>query len=347
MDVESGEVLYGKNVDQRLPIASLTKIMTALVASESGKLDEIVTVHPDAVKVEPTAIWLTPGEKITLRDLVYGLMLRSGNDAALAIAYHLAGNVAAFCDIMNSRAQELGAVNTSFRNPHGLPDKNHFSSAYDLGLITRAALLNPFVKQVVASERYESTWDGHSQVRIWHNKNRLLQLMPEADGVKTGWTVAAGHCLASSATRAGWQLLSIVLNSPDHYGENRALLEWGLANFRQVQLVSPGLFQGYVKVKNGKPATVGAVTTARLNWVVARGEELSSKLVVELPEELELPVYQGQTIGEMVVQIDGRDAARIPLIADNSSIDKSWWRRLWQSGLNYVRFVHQPLRLII
>lgn len=347
MDVNSGEVLYGKNIHQRLAIASLTKTMTALLAAESGKLDDIITVHPDATKVEPSAIWLMPGEKMSLRHLVYGLMLRSGNDAAVAIAYYLAGSVDGFCEMMNAKAAELGAHNSNFRNPHGLPNQNHFSTAYDLALITRAALLNPFVHQVVATERYESPWDGHNYPRVWHNKNRLLQLMPSADGVKTGWTNAAGHCLSSSATKGGWQLLSIVLDSPDHYGENRALLEWGFKNFHRVDLVTSGVFQGYVSVKDGKPSSVGAVTAGELKWVAKKGEEIDARFELYIPSELRLPIAKDQFIGQLAISIGDREVARIPLVADQASNDKSWLRKLLRGGMNYVRFVHGSLQTLV
>lgn len=347
MDVNSGEVLYGKNINQRLPIASLTKTMTALIAAESGKLDDIVTVHPDATKVEPSAIWLSPEEKIPLRDLVYGLMLRSGNDAALAIAYYLGGSVEGFSELMNAKAVLLGAYNTNFRNPHGLPNQNHFSTAYDLALITRAALLNPFVHEVVATERYESPWEGRNQLRVWHNKNRLLQLMPAADGVKTGWTKAAGHCLSSSATKAGWQLLSIVLDSPDHYGENRALLEWGFKNFHCVDIVTPGIFQGYVTVKDGRPTSVGAVTAGELKWVAKNGEELDPRFELSMPSELSLPVSKDQIIGQLTVSIGDQEVAIIPLVADQPATDKSWLRKLLRGGVNYIRFVNGSPQTLI
>ncbi|KAF0195530.1 MAG: D-alanyl-D-alanine carboxypeptidase (penicillin-binding protein 5/6) [Bacillota bacterium] len=347
MDVNSGEVLYGKNIHQRLPIASLTKIMTALLAAESGKLDDIVTVHPGATKVEPSAIWFVPGEKISLSDLVYGLMLRSGNDAALAIAYYLAESVDSFSEMMNAKAVELGAHNTKFRNPHGLSNQNHFSTAYDLALITRAALLNPFVHQVVAVKRYESPWEGHNQPRVWHNKNRLLQLMSAADGVKTGWTQAAGHCLASSATKGGWQLLGIVLDSPDHYGENRALLEWGFKNFHRVDLVTSGVFQGYVPVKDGKPSSVGAVTAGELKWVAKNDENLDVGFELFMPLELGLPVSKGQFVGQLTVRIGGKEVARIPLMTDQASTDKSWLRKLLRGGINYIRFVHGSLQTLV
>lgn len=347
MDVISGVVLYGKNINERLPMASLTKIMTALLAAESGRLDETVTVASEATQVEPSAIWLVPGEKILLRDLVYGLMLRSGNDAALAIAYFLSGSVSAFCAEMNNRAEELGATNTNFMNPHGLSHRDHYTTAHDLALVTRAALTNEFVKGVVATKRFESPWEGHDYPRVWHNKNRLLQLMPQADGVKTGWTQAAGHCLASSATKNGWQLLSIVLDSPSHYEENRALLTWGFYSHRQVDVLTLGAFQGYVSVQRAKPEAVGAVTSQGLKWIAKSGEEPDFEYRVVLPTELELPVYKGMVLGVTYVSLAGKEIARIPLVADQGARDSSWIDRLLRNARNYVEFVHKPLTILV
>jgi len=171
--------------------------------------------------------------------------------------------------------------------------------------------------------------------------------MPGADGVKTGWTQAAGHCLASSATVNGWQLLSIVLDSPDHYGENRSLLEWGFKNYHRVDVVTSGVFQGYVSVKDGKPSSVGAVTAGELKWVAKNGEDLNAHLELLIPTELTLPISAGQLIGQLAVSIDSREVARIPLLADQAATERSWLRRLLRGGLDYVRFVHKPLQKLV
>jgi len=344
MDVGSGEVLQSRNMHERQPIASLTKIMTAILAAESGKLDAVVVVPPCAVLVSPRNIWLSPGENITLRNLVYGLLLRSGNDAAVAIAYYLAGGVPAFAAKMNERAKELGAVNSNFVNPHGLPHDDHFSTAYDVGLITRALLGNAFLRQVVSTARYRVPWAGRTYDRIWHNTNRLLQLMPGADGVKTGWTRAAGRCLAASATRQGWQLLAIVLNSPDRYGETRALLEWGFANYQRVVVVERGLYLGSVRVIRGDPPSVGAVAARELAWVAPQGRSLAVATSVLLPDYVRPPVLPGSVIGTLCVSIEKREVARVPLLADQGAVHTSWWWRLRHLAQQYVRFLDYPLR---
>ena len=343
MDVASGEIMHSRNIHAKLPPASLTKIMTALLAAESGKLDAVVTVSPRAVEVEPRNIWLSPGENITLQHLIYGLLLRSGNDAALAIAYFLAGGVEAFAAMMNERAKELGAVNTHFTNPHGLPDVTHFSTAHDLALMARALLHVSFLRRVVATTRYRAPWENRPYQRIWHNTNRLLQLMPGADGIKTGWTRAAGRCLASSATRQGWQLLAIVLDSSDHYGESRALLEWGFTYYRRVVIIERGLYMGAVRVRGGEPAALGAVTAEELSWVAPRGHSLQVSTAVHLPHDLRPPIAAGSVIGELSVAVGTREVGSVPLIADQAAYPTSWLRRKLHRANLYLRFLHRAL----
>ena len=342
MDVNTGEVLFAKDVERRLPIASLTKVMTALLAVESDRLSEVVVVPAQATLVEPSNIWLVEGERILLQDLVYGLMLRSGNDAALAIALYLHGSVEAFSTAMNSRARELGATSTNFVNPHGLPHPDHYSTAYDFALITRAALRHPVLKQIVGTERHSTAASEDRTQRTWHNKNRLLQLLPGADGVKTGWTRAAGHCLASSVTWVGWTLLTIVLDSPDHYGESRALLEWGLRNYMPVPLIVPGLFQGSVAVNRGNPASIGMVTTEYLTGITPRGQDYPVSIRVEAPLIVEPPVNRGDQVGTLI--IEARDFfVTSPLVADRDAVERSWLKRLLRLARDYVDFVFTPL----
>ncbi|MBS3939094.1 MAG: D-alanyl-D-alanine carboxypeptidase [Peptococcaceae bacterium] len=343
MDVESGRVLYGNNIHQRRPMASLTKKMTALLAAESGRLDEIITIRPEWIAVEASNIWLIPGEMITLRSLVYGLMLRSGNDAAQTIAYFLAGSLPDFSVQMNNRAQNLGAMNTNFVNPHGLHHPDHFSSAYDLALIARAVLKDPFLRVVVRTERFAVRQDAIEAPRIWHNKNRLLQIKAGADGIKTGWTRAAGHCLASSATYSGWQLLCIVLNSPDHYGETLALLQWGFANFRPHLMVQRGLFKGYVAVVGGQPAYIGVVAAHDYWWVQAKSEESAPLMTVELPTSVRPPLFALQKIGELLIEFNGEIVGRVPLLSDQASRERSWLRFLARHIVSYAKFVLWPL----
>lgn len=203
IEKNTGRVLYRRNEETALPMASTTKVMTALLALEEGQLDDVVTVSRNAFGVPGTSIYLSEGEKLTLRDLLYGLMLASGNDAAVAIAEHIGGSVDAFCRRMTERAAELGCQNTVFLSPNGLPTLGHHTTAYDLALIAREAMDHPEFREIVSTRRASIPWEGRTYSRILNNKNRLLTDYDGATGIKTGYTKAAGRCLVFGAKRDG------------------------------------------------------------------------------------------------------------------------------------------------
>ncbi|KUK81254.1 MAG: D-alanyl-D-alanine carboxypeptidase, partial [Pelotomaculum thermopropionicum] len=217
MDAETGRVLYAKNAEQKRPPASTTKIMTALLALEGGNLQQEVTVSPRAAMVGEASLDLLTGEKLSLEDLIYGAMLRSGNDACVAIAEHIAGTEANFVLMMNQKARLIGAINTNFKNTNGLPAKNHYTTTRDLALITRYALKNTNFKKIVSTrDRVIGTQNMH----YLNNTNRLLWNYSWVDGVKTGTTNEAGNCLVASATREGRQLISVVFYSDNRWQDS-------------------------------------------------------------------------------------------------------------------------------
>ena len=201
IEAETGRVLYAVNENVQLPMASTTKVMTALVAIENGQLSDLVTAGENAYGVPGTSIYLEKGESLTLEQLIYGLMLASGNDAAVAIAEHVGGSVGGFCALMNARAASLGCVNTHFVTPHGLPAADHYTTALDLCRIAQAAMEQPFFRRVVSTQRATIPWKNHPGDRVLNNKNRLLSTYPGALGIKTGYTKAAGRCLVFAAER--------------------------------------------------------------------------------------------------------------------------------------------------
>ena len=223
-DVASGQILAEKNAHQRLAPASTTKIATALVALQKGQLEEQVIVHESALMGE-AQMGLSPGQVVTLEELLYGLLLRSGNDAATATAQHFGGSVDGFVEMMNQKAKDLGLTDTHFVNPHGLDAPDHYSSAYDLMMIARQALADPTFAEIVSTQEY--TFRG----RRLSNRNELLGNYPGADGVKTGTTPGAGECLVASATREGHQVLVVVLGSEDRYGDASTLLDYYFDNY--------------------------------------------------------------------------------------------------------------------
>ena len=218
-ELNTGKILYAKNDSAKLPMASTTKIMTALIIIEECELDEVITVPDEAVGVEGSSIYLKKGERVSVRDLLYGLMLRSGNDSAVALAIHHSGSVQNFAARMNERALQLGADDTHFVNPSGLPDDEHFTTARDLCAIACAAMRNDTFKAVVSSKSYTG------QFRSFVNKNKALYSIDGANGVKTGYTLKAGRCLVASAERDGMDVVCVVLNCPDMYERCQKLIE--------------------------------------------------------------------------------------------------------------------------
>lgn len=240
IDVESGRILYSSRGNERMKIASLTKIMTAIVAIEHGNLSDAVRTSRRAAGKEGSSIYLKVGEEMSLQNLLYGLMLRSGNDAATAIAEHVGGSEEGFVYLMNKKAELLGLENTRFANPHGLDDADHYSSANDMAKLTAYALRNAVFRDIVktrvkAVPNPNDSWDYK-----WTNKNKMLALYEGADGVKTGYTKQAFRCLVSSATRNGQQLAAVTLNDGDDWADHRRLLDWGFGNYPLEALAENG-----------------------------------------------------------------------------------------------------------
>lgn len=232
MELNTGRVLHCKNERKKLPMASTTKIMTALIIIEDCNPDEEVIIPDEAVGTEGSSIYLKYGEKLTIRDLVYGLMLRSGNDAAVALAIIHSGDTERFADAMNDRAQELGASDTHFANPNGLPAENHYTTARDLCNIARTAMQNKMFAKVVGTTDYRGDY------RNFTNKNKLLYSFEGANGIKTGYTDRAGRCLVSSAERNGMDVVCVVLNCYDMYERSSEILSDCFRNFA-LETISP------------------------------------------------------------------------------------------------------------
>lgn len=240
IDVESGRLLYSHNGDTPMRIASLTKIMTAIVAIEHGNLTDMVKTSKRAAGKEGSSIYLQLGEEMSLSNMLYGLMLRSGNDAATAIAEHVGGSEEGFVHLMNEKAAFLGLKQTQFKNPHGLDDDGHYSSANDLAKMTSYALKNEVFAEIVRTKvkkvpNPHAEWDYS-----YTNKNKMLNMYDGADGVKTGYTKIALRCLVSSATRNGQQLAAVTINDGDDWADHRKLLDWGFKHYPLYSLAQKG-----------------------------------------------------------------------------------------------------------
>ncbi|PYI54984.1 D-alanyl-D-alanine carboxypeptidase family protein [Paenibacillus flagellatus] len=240
IDVTSGRILVAKNGDKPMRIASLTKIMTAIVAIEHGRLSDQVKVGASAAGKEGSSLYLKAGEEMSLENLLYGLMLRSGNDAATAIAEHVGGSLEGFVYMMNEKAKLIGLRATQFKNPHGLDADGHYSTAEDMAKLTAYALRNPVFRDIVKTKTKTAPNPNADWDYKWTNKNKMLSIYEGADGVKTGYTKTAKRCLVSSATRNGQQLAAVTLNAPNDWLDHTKLLDYGFANYPLTDLVQKG-----------------------------------------------------------------------------------------------------------
>lgn len=239
IEAESGRVLYEHNPHQEQRIASITKIMTAHLAVQHGNLDELVKISPEASVTEGSSLYLKAGQKVSLRDLIYGLLLRSGNDSAVAIAEHVSGSVEKFSDLMNEEAKRIGMKNSHFTNPHGLDlDDDHYSSSFDMALLTREALKDKQFAEIFGTKSHKG--ESVDPAPFWSNKHRLVTGMyPHATGGKTGYTKLAGRTLVTSAKRDGMTLIAVTIRASNDWNDHIQLFEYGFRNYHQTAILNP------------------------------------------------------------------------------------------------------------
>ncbi len=304
MDAASGRILCAQNADAHAPIASTTKIMTGLLACESGRLSESVTVPDEAVGVEGSSMYLKRGETLRIGELLYGLMLHSGNDAAQALAIVLAGSEAEFCAQMNRRAAQLGLADTHFENPSGLDAEGHYSTARDLAVLTRAALENPDFLRVV------STRSIRAAGRSLTNHNKLLWRYEGCIGVKTGYTKRAGRVLVSAAQRDGRRLIAVTICDPDDWRDHAVLLDYGFSAFRTRQLVRAGAQLGTCAVLGGQEDSVRLLAEDDFSYPLLREEQVTFRL--HAPQFTWAPVERTQA-GSLEILLAGNPIGRVPV----------------------------------
>ena len=336
MDTVTGQVLYERDIDTRRYPASTTKMMTLIVALEHGRLDDIVTVSKHAEGVEGSTLWLVQGDKIPLGELLTGMMMHSGNDATVAVAEHIAGSVPAFVEMMNEKAAEIGAYNTHFVNPNGLPDENHYTTAFDLAKIAAYGYSLPHFEEIVSRQEVIYDWVKDPAKKL-RNENQMLWLYRGANGVKTGYTDAAGRCLVSAARRDGMQLVAVVLDSYYMWNDSIALLDYGFQNARPKTLVKKGEVVAKVEVADGRQDEVELVAAESLVAVEKLGETGKVEKKLEIPEEVAAPIKKGDVVGKVVCYYDGKRQGAIYLLAAKdveyySFWDNllNWWREFWK-----------------
>ena len=305
MDADTGQVLYEKNAQEKSLIASTTKIMTALVVLEQGALDEVVTVPQAAVGIEGSSMYLKAGEELTVRQLLYGMMLSSGNDAAVALALYTDGSIEAFAQRMNDKAQALGLQHTSFANPNGLDSEENYSTAYDLAKITQAALNTPGFIEIVSAKTIQC--GGHYLV----NHNKLLWQYEGALGVKTGYTKKAGRILVGAAEQKGRRLISVTINAPDDWRDHKAMLDEGFSRYQLKDILEEGKQVGSLTVMSGAAECVPV--TAGEQFSVYLLPEETVNISVKLPLFVYAPVEKGQEIGALTVYLGEKRLAELPV----------------------------------
>ena len=320
MDAATGRVLWGKNERTKLAMASTTKIMTAIVALENGDPNSRVVASKRAAMSPKVHMGLSAGEELRLGDLLLALMLESSNDAAVAIAEHIGGSVEDFCALMTWKAHSIGAVDTVFETPSGLDSDNHYSTAYDMALITRYALGNPdFVKLI---NTRMATFQSSVRTYNFVNRNRLLNEFDGANGVKTGFTGKAGQCFVGACKRGDMQLISVVLASgwgdagrEQKWRDTKAILTHGFDNFRYEQIVHEGQDAGSITIERSKTPYVDTVLVKGLNLPLSRQERDSIVVDLNMPRVMRAPLESGQEVGMAKVFVMGEMVGEIPIVA--------------------------------
>lgn len=334
IDFETGTVLYEKNAYVKRPMASTTKIMTAIIAIENCPLDARVPISGRAAGMGGSVMGLRAGSTVKMEDLLYGLMLSSGNDAAVAIAEYCAGSAEDFVNMMNEKAREIGAYETNFANPHGLDAEGHYTTAYDLAKITRYALQNPVFNRIVSTREY------YFEGRQLTNTNEMLELYEGADGVKTGYTGQAGRCLVTSATRNNIRLISVVLfcdSKSMRAQSSMKILDYAFQNFSYVKLLDSGKIMGQVPVKRARNTEIIPAGVAKDVKAMLRNQEIDSLSTrVSLIPEIQAPVRKGTILGTVSVFKGDEIIGESPLIAMESAERKVFADYMSQVLYNWV-----------
>lgn len=304
--------LYDKDSVSRAPMASTTKIMTAYLAIKYGSLDDLVEIPEAACGIEGSSLYLTAGEHLTLRDLVYGLLLQSANDAAAAIAIHMSGSIDAFARLMNNECECLGLVNTHFVNPHGLDNPDHFTSARDLAKLTAAALDLPIFATAVAQQKYAIHCENDDK-RILVNHNKLLRLYDDATGVKTGYTKKSGRCLVGAAEQDGLRLISVTLNAPDDWNDHISLFEYGFSQMENRLLCSAEELLYEIPSFNQSGISVTCTNSEDIYAILFR-DAPAPVLQFEIGHHIPTPQKVGTIVGRVICLLGGKIIAESPMM---------------------------------
>lgn len=307
---ETEELVYEKNADERMPMASTTKIMTALVVLSEAERDELVIIPEEAVGIEGSSAYLKGGEELTIEELLYALLLQSANDVATALAYHVGGDIRGFSDMMNAKAEELGLNNTHFTNPHGLDDDEHYTTARDLAIIAAKAMENETFRNIVSSKRKSFASDTRRRTYINHNK--LLCMYDGCVGVKTGFTKKSGRCLVSAAEREGLTFITVTLDAPNDWEDHKKLLNYGYLHIEKIALCTENKFRYEIPIIGGEKDTLSVGSSDAKSVILPRGEHEVQQFV-KLTRYAVAPIKKGDIVGEVIFTVDGNEAGRTRL----------------------------------
>lgn len=318
-DAESGRVLYDKNAHVKVPVASTTKMLTALVVRDRCKLCDEVTVSKAASAVGEQGITLTPGEKLSVEQLLNAMLIQSANDAACALAEHAGGSVAAFATLMNEKATELGAKDSHFMNPHGLDQKDHYSTAYDLAVIGRALLSDPVLSKIVVASKYTIPYPGHPWERVAQNHNEILTKYQGSTGIKTGYTVPAGWCLVASATKDGKSLIASILNSSHRADDAACLFDYGFNSTARMQFVKKGQKIGETRLSAYPRRYVPVVAGSDMAALTFKGSGDVFKVKTTMASRTGPKVKAGEPLGRIEVIMNDAELENGKVVASRAA----------------------------
>ena len=316
---ETQNFLYAKNPNQRLPMASTTKIMTALVALEQTSLTDRVMINESSVGVEGSSAYLKAGEELTMEELLYALLLQSANDAATAIACYIGGDVERFACLMNDKAASLGLNDTHFMNPHGLDNEKHYTTASDLAIIAAEAMKNETFKTIAST--YKKSFSTDERSRTYVNHNKLLRMYDGCVGVKTGFTKKSGRCLVAAAERDGLTFISVTLDAPSDWNDHKKMLDYGFDSLEKINLADAEEYCYKIPLLGGESDQVTVANPIGSSVILPKGRsEFGQK--IKLVRYAIAPVNEGEILGEVVFTVDGQEVSRVNLVAKETILKK-------------------------
>lgn len=309
IECSSGEVIFAKNENERLPMASTTKIMTALTVIESCDLSQEVTIPKEACGIEGSSVYLREGEVFSVEELLYALMLASANDAATALALHAGGSIEAFAEKMNAVASSLGLTDTHFTNPHGLSDDDHYTTAKELAKIAAHASKNEVFRRICSTKKTIIRQDSKESARLLTNHNKLLSLYPDAFGIKTGFTKVSGRCLVSGAERDGISFIAVTLNAPDDWNDHVSMLDYAFSLYERVTLLRAGELSLSLPLAGSLQSSVMCTNAEALYAIVPKGFG-GFDMTVEMKRFEYAPIDKGECVGRVIFSYKGKTIAQ-------------------------------------